>query len=1010
MTKKRCKQILCVVLSLILISGSIATFRPQNVEAATKDYVTNGGFETGVLAAGYSGATVVQDKVHGGQYAAKVTSGNYLQFTADGVNGGEVLPAGSKYVLSAWVYAETETEVKVQTNVWKSTWGDVQNSLVNTVKIPANQWTEIQLEISARDYDSIIQPQYMAAVDFYIDDITLCVVTDTVVNKYDFGLSFKEIDTGSNWMFNRSGVDTSVGQYFYFDAYVDGTEQRLWLEFTGEYTYIYSDVFNPAPTTSFRIQKGTAFTQYQSDGNSGLEKVEGGNTLYLQDTFYVVKTDAGWTTQTTIDLKPTGMRAETDNTWYVVLENDTILTGNYYKATILVDGEEQTVALQKYSAVNGLVIWSNFFYVIEAGTSVPQSSIEIPKGTKLYPIDPDKTGWSTVVAGDSYVISDSIKAVKYGDTWVTNPQTHDGSATPEYYNIDNGLTYQVNVSNNAYEIKKGSETITDTTLTKVGTYDITRVESGTVFIQKVVLYKTGDVNADNVVDVKDLVAIKKVVAQGATYDLAGMYAADMNRSDSVDAVDIRALRYQLTYGLSSSKGLNILNGKMPITGYDGPGYEYLTTYADTYSYIKDLGINLVTLNREQIGTSYDKAQLQLSEAEKNGIKVYLSNGYIYDKSNSEGIANSDGSVKEDRYREITAQYDGYRSFAGYYLYDEPFYNATVGDKYCLDDLKTALQALIKQTNVHGYLNLFPYLTQMNGQLTVDSSNKNILTKDSYQTYVKKASTLGAEFLSYDLYLRGNKTTTGWWIFQETSYEICTEFFYKNLCWMCETAAEEGKPYHAFIQVGTDFSSSNDKSTEQTNLTTVQEMYLEANVALAMGAKGLNYYSVVQPSEYAENEDKTYDYHRSGLLSANGEKNNGAGGANYEYYNAAKKINTYVDKIDEVLMNSENEAIIVTNDTVKGYLGDTVTSWNELSSISGNEMLVGCFNYYGKSAYLVVNITPDEGKTGSSKSVTLNFKGNPSYTYTGMDCVSHSGNDNTLSLTVPAGESVLVVMD
>lgn len=976
MMKKRCKQILCVVLSLILISGSIATFRPQNVEAADQ-------------------------------------------------------------------------------------------------------------------------------------------------NKID--LSFKEFDSGNNWLFNRSGVDTSVQGYFYFDAYVDGAKQRLFLEFIGDYTYVYSWVLNPESATNFRIPAGTEFIQYQNVNNEW-EKVEGGDTLYLQDTFYVVKgengweeqeyqaelgltfskvdgttwwmaadipadyqkygvyyqakiyvdgeeqlvsfeiadgycfiyghffsvkapeeslkipkdtilyetdkangdkkengrtiivtndlcvtgsAEEGWTASTTI--KITGMSTDTANSWYLNLENPATVKGKYYKATILVDGEERILAIEKEND-SRMVIWSNFFYVIEAGTSVPQSSIEIPKGTKLYPIDPDKTGWSTVVAGDSYVISDSIKAVKYGDTWVTNPQTHDSSATPEYYNIDNGLTYQVNVSNNAYEIKKGSETITDTTLTKVGTYDITRVESGTVFIQKVVLYKTGDVNADNVVDVKDLVAIKKVVAQGATYDLAGMYAADMNRSDSVDAVDIRALRYQLTYGLSSSKGLNILNGKMPITGYDGPGYEYLTTYADTYSYIKDLGINLVTLNREQIGTSYDKAQLQLSEAEKNGIKVYLSNGYIYDKSNSEGIANSDGSVKEDRYREITAQYDGYRSFAGYYLYDEPFYNATVGDKYCLDDLKTALQALIKQTNVHGYLNLFPYLTQMNGQLTVDSSNKNILTKDSYQTYVKKASTLGAEFLSYDLYLRGNKTTTGWWIFQETSYEICTESFYKNLCWMRETAAEEGKPYHAFIQVGTDFSSSNDKSTEQKNLTTVQEMYLEANVALAMGAKGLNYYSVVQPSEYAENEDKTYDYHRSGLLSANGEKNNGAGGANYEYYNAAKKINTYVDKIDEVLMNSENEAIIVTNDTVKGYLGDAVTSWNELSSVSGNEMLVGCFNYYGKSAYLVVNITPDEGKTGSSKSVTLNFKGNPSYTYTGMDCVSHSGNDNTLSLTVPAGESVLVVMD
>lgn len=985
MMRKRCKQILCVILSLILISGSIATFRPQNVKAAT-----------------------------------------------------------------------------------------------------------------------------------------------TVVNKYDFGLSLQQLDDKGNWMFYRSGVDTSVGQYFYFDAYVDGAKKTLWLEFTGEYTYIYSGVFNQAPTTSFRIPKGTAFTQYQSDGNNGLEKVEGGNTLCLKDTFYavkgengweeqeyeaelgltfskvddnknwwftpdisdeyknnegvyyqaqiyvdgaertvwfeivsgvcfiysntfagdvpnssleikkgtvlyeavnageskkengltitvknnlcVVKTDAGWTTQTAIELKPTGMRPETDNTWYVVLDNDTVLTGNYYKATISIDGEEQIVALQKYSAVNGLVIWPSFFSAIENGKSVPQSSIEIKKGTKLYPIDPDKSGWTQVVSGNTYVISDTIKAVKYGDTWVTNPQTKDSSATPEYYNIDNGLTYQVNATNNAYEIKKGSETITDTTLTQVGTYDITRIENGTVFVQKIVLYKTGDVNADNTTDIKDLVAIKDVVAGSTEYDLAGMYAADMNRSGTVDAVDVRGLRYQLANGLSSSKGVNILNGKMPITGYDGPEYQYLLDHPDTYSYIKDLGINMVALDREESGSKLSQSLFQLSEAEKNGIRVYINNGYIYDKENADGIADSDGSVKTDRYRNITAQYDGYRSFAGYYLYDEPYYNAKVNGKYCLDDLTTAFQALEKQANVHGYLNLFPYITNMNNQLSVNSSNKNILTKDSYQTYVKKASTVGAEFLSYDLYLRSDKAVQNVLFWSKESYEIRTEHFYKNLSWMRETAAEEGKPYHAFIQVGTDFSSSNDKSTEQKNLTTVQEMYLEANVALAMGAKGLNYYSLVQPSEYAKNTDSTYDYHRSGLLSANGEKNNGAGGANYEYYNAAKKINTYVDKIDEVLMNSENQALIVTNSTVKGYLGDTVTSWNELSSVSGDEMLVGCFNYYGKSAYLVVNITPDEGKTGSSKSVTLNFTGSPAYTYTGMDCVSHSGNDNALTLTIPAGESVLVVMD
>ena len=814
----------------------------------------------------------------------------------------------------------------------------------------------------------------------------------TAGTTYEYSFDMKNDATGSDFAFGFGAGDNEIWNAASGEQAASG-----WTTISGKYTAA-------------------------SDADSIKFTRAGAGKVYLDNiSLYEVATSA-----LPIEITVANAWPDSHDSWYIESADITKATAQYYYMTILADGKSCKVAVEKSDGK--FVIWNNFFSIFDASQAVPAESFVVPAETVLYPIDPVNSGWNTEIDADRLQITNNVEVCKVGSGWGTFSSIHDTSTTPIYYNIDNGTSYEVTSSANAYEIKKGTERITTKTLDTVGTYDIIRIEKDTKFVQKVVLYKNGDVNESNDVDIKDVVALKKLASNMGTEGLAGTYAADMNRSGNIDDTDVRALRYAIvnadtvknadgknTYNIQVTKGESLLNGVMPIVGFDGPNYDTDRTgnedfiTAEIYDMVKDLGINTVVANFNQIGTDYVKASRQLRLAEERGIKVYLNDAYVSDETNPDGIVLS---RNENRLSEITAQYDGYASFTGYYIYDEPMYNAKYNNQKSLVDITAPLGAFEKYTNINSYLNLFPYICgPLNGQLGGSSSDR--MSYDNYKLYVKKASSLGAQALAYDMYLRGNGVTSGWWFTQTTKYKIHTEDFYTNLNWMRTIASEEGKPFQAFVQVGTDFQSENESSTNQKNLTTVQEMYLEANAALAMGAKGIQYYSLIQPSAFAKNSDGTCDYYRSGLINAKGEANNGAGGADYEYYNAAKKINTYIAKVDEVLMNASSKAVIATDSTTQGYLaGANVTSWGSVSSVRGTKALVGCFDYYGKEAYFVVNTTPDVGGSGSAQTILLNFNGakKGSYIAMGNDSWTDMTSTTQLSLRVPAGESVLVVLD
>ena len=462
---------------------------------------------------------------------------------------------------------------------------------------------------------------------------------------------------------------------------------------------------------------------------------------------------------------------------------------------------------------------------------------------------------------------------------------------------------------------------------------------------------------------------------------ADEYVADLNNNGVVDNEDAATFRYLMVQendaaAFVEEKGNSVLNGVMPIAGFDGPTG---TLVNDTvFGYMKELGINTLVHDTNDISdpTMGTVPMDNLKLAEKYGIGVYVTDGHIRANGN---YLSTENMVKR------VGLYSAYQSFLGVHLVDEPgtdSYKSTSSRQ--LTDYADGIKLFKKYANINGYVNLLPY----------DTADKTI-TEDVYNSYLTEAVSADVDVLSYDNYPVGKGKTLGIFTTKKTNYEG----FYRNLKLARAKSIDSGKPFWTFAQVGDGFSDENTQNIDTSLLPTTAEMQWEINASLAFGSKGIQYYSVVQPEQYAKNTDGTYDYTRSGLISANGEKNT-------RYFDAAKSINNYIATIDEVLMNSENEALIINDENASKYVTGSA-GYKEVTGVEGANAIVGCFKYFGKTALLVVNCNVSQ-----SQKITVNFDGAQSVKVIEHDCSTDMSNSQaeSLALTIGAGQSALVIVE
>ena len=549
-------------------------------------------------------------------------------------------------------------------------------------------------------------------------------------------------------------------------------------------------------------------------------------------------------------------------------------------------------------------------------------------------------------------------------------------------------------------------------------YVIERIVDGKIADSKLVsLYYLGDVNLDGkAFEAGDPVwmdshALEGIVNYGTPMKAAEK-AADLNNDGKVTAADfdlMKQIRSDVTLKdellskyHATSLSYDFLGGKdvMPIGGFYGP-YNDATITEGMFQLIKNSGINLITYTPANADNDENRVQQALALAEKYGIGMFISDNalnVIEKDENGNVISHSVvGTVEE--MAQIMADYSNYDSFLGINVVDEPKgannwgthseYESAYYKRY--DYYSQLAKKLSAYTNITSYVN-------MHGSQSVDDGK--------FYTYVTNVGA-DVDVLSFDTYL----------YFEDNTYPLLRInrllSYLESLDTMRQVSLELNKPFWSFVQAGTDYRDDSSDAATAGYYTEADTLWI-INTSLAFGAKGIQYFPLLQPEHfsYDSTSDTGHDYDRNGIIGADGNAN--------RYYAMVQKANKQIAAIDHVLMNAQSTGVIVTgaaktdvstaasvvgrNHTFTGLLEKKNSTYTTaLKDVSGDTM-VGCFTYQGKEAYYVINYSRT-----NSQDIKLTFNGKATY-YTIADAVKTTGNGNEMTLAIPTGAGVLVVVE
>ena len=308
------------------------------------------------------------------------------------------------------------------------------------------------------------------------------------------------------------------------------------------------------------------------------------------------------------------------------------------------------------------------------------------------------------------------------------------------------------------------------------------------------------------------------------------------------------------------------------------------------------------------------------------------------------------------------------SFGGFFFKDEPGQNLFASIGTAMGYLKAYNQANNKK--LLGGANLFPIYgvsSQFYGSVSGSSGY-------TYANYLEDYEAVcNPQLYSYDNYPTANNNNN---ISSSVKY-------FENMSVIKQVADRNNAPFWPFIHVSS-WGASVRSATQN-------DVYWQVNTALAYGAKGIQYFTYATPTDSPGIE--TF----SGcMISRDGTKN-----PQYGYVQNANKV---IDFVDQILMKSINEGVLQQNSPPNNAdnipAGDRLYSYYELTGVTGTDrILVGCFNYNGKTALYVVN-----NSISAAATTTLNFGSDiTGFKYQGgIKSAINSANEVSLSLGVAEG--------
>lgn len=449
--------------------------------------------------------------------------------------------------------------------------------------------------------------------------------------------------------------------------------------------------------------------------------------------------------------------------------------------------------------------------------------------------------------------------------------------------------------------------------------------------------------------------------------LSGCGAKEKKTIEAMEKEDVPALSFDITGGADV----------MPIAGFIGP---FPGTYArdgetlpqyisdDFFKAIADAGINFINYSQtdyEYYPGAFDE---MMNLAGKYGIGVFVKDAGIDTKLGDETLSTYEIG-------ERISNYADYPAFCGVYVTDEPSWPGfKAGDGSRDIEQYAPLLNRLTELGMPAYLNLLPSYA--------DSENL-----EGFKLYVEEAlSTCDVSYISYDHYC--------WDKGKEMKH-----YFY-DMSVVREAAAKHNIPFWTYIQAGSQWNDAANRFDSDGYWPNQGQFDWNINTCLAYGAKGIQYFPMIQPVTYAYAESTEWDFERNGLFGAWGNKN--------RWYYYAQDIQTQISAVDEVLMNAVNKGVIVSGEQAKkdNEMSTCImdgTSWRELDSVNGNA-LIGCFNYQGKTALYVVNYDYEY-----AQKITLNLYDKCKFSVV-QDGEKEYLNGDHVTLDMRAGEGALIVFE
>lgn len=429
---------------------------------------------------------------------------------------------------------------------------------------------------------------------------------------------------------------------------------------------------------------------------------------------------------------------------------------------------------------------------------------------------------------------------------------------------------------------------------------------------------------------------------------------------------------------ADSLSFDIIGGRdvMPIAGFVGPtanlyckdGYSFPDMLNDKYFQdLVDAGVNMVTYNQTYYGVIPTQTMKMLDLGEKYGIGMF-----VFDDGISQKLGEKMLTI--DEIAERMNNYANHPAFCGLHVVDEPsfskfdYYNA--GSDI---EVYAPIYQMLAEIGVVAYNNLFPtYITE-------DTS----VYPEYLETFL---SSCNVKYLSYDYYVFDEKPTV-------------EDYFY-NMSVVREKADKYHIPFWTFIQAGSGWNDAEERFDTESYYPNEAQFDWNVNTCLAYGAKGIQYFPLIQPRHFAYAKSKEWDFERNGLIGAAGNKN--------RWYYYAQNINKQIAAVDEVLMNSVSKGVLLSGeqavrDNKKSSCVIEGTSWRELKKVTGNA-LIGCFNYQGKTALYVVNYDMEY-----AQEIQLDFQEECKVSVI-QNAEKNYYSGNGIKLNMQAGEGSLIVFE